>query len=234
VQQISERIYTVEGLLVGRVYVIEGQDGLTLIDTSLPNVRGKIEQQLQTIGHSLSEIKRILITHAHPDHIGSLTDLQKATDAQIYIHHRDAGVLRGELPPPRPSAEKLQGIARLLAPIMPAGSIKEPARVDCELKDGDVLNEVWPGLCVIDLPGHSAGQVGFWLPDQRLLFCGDMLMRMMGKLRLPIAVVTPDMAEAKRSIKKATTMDIDILCLGHGKPIIGGASSAIRAFAATM
>ena len=69
---ILDGISTIEGLRIGRVYVIEAADGLTLIDTSVPGSLPQIEKELQRVGHHLSDVKRILITHAHSDHFGSL------------------------------------------------------------------------------------------------------------------------------------------------------------------
>ncbi len=227
-QKIIDGIYWLPGLRAGRVYVIEGGDGLTLIDASLPHSRPMIERQLGRHDYQLRDIKRILITHAHQDHYGSLAELQEATDAPTYIHRRDAPYVRGEQPIPRARREDLRGISRLMAGI--TFSTPRPARVDHELQEGDTLDVVLPGLTVIDFPGHSPGQVGYWWPEKRVLFGGDVIMGLMG-LRLPLAIATPDMAEAKRSIRKAAALDIDILCFGHGSPIIGNASVAVRAFA---
>ncbi len=229
-RKIVDGIYTVQRLLVGRVYVIEAADGLTLVDTSLPNSMPRIARQLEQHGHTLSEVKRILITHAHPDHIGSVGALQKATGAQVYAHPKDAPVISGTAPMARPRPEDLDWTGRAMLRVMPSAWVKEPAQVQCEVREGDTLEEILPGLVVIELPGHSPGQIGFCWPGKRLLFGGDVLMRL-GGLRLPMAAATPDMAEAKRSIRKVTDMGIDILCLGHGAPLIGNASTAVRRFA---
>ncbi len=62
-------------------FCIEGTDGLSLVDTGLKNNSKKIEKLLGRLGFELKDIKRILITHAHPDHIGSLAELIEATNA---------------------------------------------------------------------------------------------------------------------------------------------------------
>jgi glyoxylase-like metal-dependent hydrolase (beta-lactamase superfamily II) len=230
VQRITDGIYSLQGLLVGRVFMIEGSDGLTIIDASLPGSLSKIEKDLQSQGHQLNKVKRILITHAHPDHIGSLGALKKATGAAVYVHRRDASVVRGDEPIVMPKPQDLQGTTRVISSMMRPPKM-EPASVERELQEGDTLDEVMPGLCVVDTPGHSPGHVGFWLPSKRLLFGGDVVMRLFGKMRLPLGPATVDMAQAKRSIRKIADMDIDILCQGHGAPHIGNASAALRQFA---
>jgi len=52
-----------------------------------------------------------------------------------------------------------------------------------------------------------------------------------GRFVLPMVAATPDLEQAKHSICKVAEMNVATLCLGHGKPMIGGADVAIRAFA---
>ena len=112
---------------------------------------------------------------------------------------------------------------------------KVAVQVDYELKGGDRLDEVLPGLEVVDIPGHSPGQCGFWQAERGLLFGGDVMMRTpSGRFVLPMVAATPDLDQAKRSIHKIAEMNVTTLCLGHGKPLVGGAAFAIRAFASKL
>ncbi|MBI5670493.1 MAG: MBL fold metallo-hydrolase [Chloroflexi bacterium] len=228
---IAESVYAVPGMSVGRIYVIAGRDGLALVDTSLsPQTPERLEPQLHRHGYTLDDIRHILITHAHPDHIGGLAAFQQRINARTAVHRRDAPIVRGEQPQPRPRPEDVRDLSRLMlyGPTMPPPI---PARVDRELTGGDTLDEILPGLEVVETFGHSPGHVAFWWPDKRLLFAGDVVMHLPWTLALPIAAFTQDMAEEKRSVLKIADLNPDILCPGHGRPITGGAGAALRRLA---
>jgi glyoxylase-like metal-dependent hydrolase (beta-lactamase superfamily II) len=193
---------------MGRVYALESTDGLALIDAGLGLAANKVLRQLQVSGRSPSDVKRILITHAHPDHIGGLAQLQAATGAQVIAHSVEWPLL-------------LRQVSALA---------HDPA-ARCEAQDGETLPEVLNGLHAILTPGHTLGHVCFWQPDRRLVFCGDVMMRL-PRLRLPFAAFTVDMNENKRSIKKIAELNADVVCFGHGQPLMRDAASQLRAFAA--
>jgi len=202
-QAIVPGVYAFTGLLLGRMYALEGTDGLTLVDAGSGPAAGKVLQQLQASGRQPSDVKRILITHAHPDHVGGLSKLQAATGAQVMAHALEWPAMAGKVPEtPR---HAVQG--------------------------GETLPEVLGGLQVIFTPGHTRGQVCFWQPDRRLLFCGDVVIRL-PRLRLPFAAFTLDMGENKRSIKKIAELEAEVVCFGHGEPLTHDAASQLRAFAA--
>ena len=226
---ISDSIYTLEGLRIGRVYLIIGNDGLSLIDTSFPNSAQIIVSEIASIGYSIRDVRRILITHAHYDHIGNVAALQSMSQAQVYVHTLDAAVTRGEYLAPRAAPHTLSYWRRPLV-LAPLNGL-EPAPVHRELQDGDVLDEVLPGLITLHMPGHSAGHVVYWLPSRKLLFCGDVVLNISG-LGLPFQAFTPDMQEERRSLRKMSALEPIILCPGHGVPIIGGAAALLTSFAA--
>ena len=209
-QLIVPGVYAFTGLVMGRVYALESTDGLALIDAGLGLAANKVLRQLQVSGRSPSDVKRILITHAHPDHIGGLAQLQAATGAQVIAHSVEWPLL-------------LRQVSALA---------HDPA-ARCEAQDGETLPEVLNGLHAIMTPGHTLGHVCFWQPDRRLVFCGDVMMRL-PRLRLPFAAFTVDMNENKRSIKKIAELNADVVCFGHGQPLMRDAASQLRAFAAKL
>jgi glyoxylase-like metal-dependent hydrolase (beta-lactamase superfamily II) len=231
--QITRNVYRISfwgGFL--NVYVVDTGSGLVLVDTGLSASHiDQLGKALAQAGRSFSDVKHILITHAHVDHVGGLPALQRQTDARTHAHRREALVIRGEQQPVYANRRNLSGMAWLTSLFVVPYTV-EPARVDVMVVDGDVLDDVIPGVEVVELIGHSLGQVGYWWPERRLLFGGDVMMNVISwGLRMPFKAVSPDWEAAKRSIKRAAELDVAILCLGHGAPIIGGAAEKIRAFA---
>ena len=90
--------------------------------------------------------------------------------------------------------------------------------IDRTVSDGDRI-DAFGGLEVVATPGHSPGQIAFYQPERKILFTGDTMMNLWGKLRPPFAMATPDMDEAKRSIQKIAALDVEIACFGHGVPL---------------
>jgi glyoxylase-like metal-dependent hydrolase (beta-lactamase superfamily II) len=219
-QQIVPGLSTFSGLIAGRVYAIEDPDGFTIIDASISGAANKIIAQIQALGRQASDIKRILITHGHPDHVGDLARLKQMTSAQVMCHALEKPVIQGEQP-----------IVRRPSGLRPPNTfIKPPTQVDRVLDDGDVLPEVMGGLQVVFTPGHAPGHLSFWHPEKRILFCGDVIFHTFG-LRLPLPMLTVDMDEDKRSIAKLVALEPSVVCFGHGQPITENAAAQIRGFA---
>jgi glyoxylase-like metal-dependent hydrolase (beta-lactamase superfamily II) len=225
---IAPNLYTFTGLPVGRVYMIEDPDGLTIIDGGLALATNRILSQITASGHKLTDIKRILLTHAHLDHIGALPTLRERSGAAIITSEIEKPIAEGAISVPRANPADVPPLPRamLLSPPMTLKGIT----VDRTVKDGDVI-EALGGLQVVATPGHSPGHLCFWQPDRKILFTGDVMMYLLGRLRLPLAAFTPDMAENIRSIKKVAALDVEVACFGHGEPLTQNTAATIRAFA---
>jgi len=215
-------------------YLIVNDTTLTVVDMLLGKADvDNLERELATHGWSLSDVDHMLITHAHPDHIGGLPEFQTRSNATTYAHRIDAQIIRGEADGAVANPDELGFLNRLMAKQIGQNRSVEPARVDVTLGDDDSLDHIIDGLEVVHLPGHSHGQVGFYISQQKVLIGGDVMMRFLGSLRMPIRAVSPDWLAVKESIRRIAEMDVEILCLGHGKPLYN-ANPIIQRYASQL
>lgn len=226
-RQIRPGLWCFTGLVLGRVYLIEDRDGLTLIDAGIPHAGATILAQIEAMGCRPGDVKRILITHAHPDHIGGLSCLAAATGAQIIASELEKPAIEGRMPMARPARARLTGAARLIA--VPKISLPG-ARVDRVVRDGDMLAEVMGGLQVVFSPGHTPGHLAFWQADRRILFCGDALFNC-PNMRPPPSFLTVDEDENRLSIRRLSDLSPAIICFGHGNPLTRNTAQAIATLA---
>ena len=223
-------VYQISLGYVNAFFVAE-EDGVTLIDSGLPNKKQAILKALSGAGKKPEDLKRIVITHHHVDHTGSLAALVEATGAQVYIHPLDAPIVRGERPAPGPNPKSILGkIVHPLIGLPPLRSMYtlSPTRVDQEVQDGDDLPAAG-GLKAVHTPGHTAGHLAYLMPGHGgVLFAGDAAGNLFGRLGPPLGMYTEDMAQAKESIRRLAELEFDTACFGHGRVLKGKAHVAFR------
>ena len=208
-------------------YVVAAEDGLTLVDSGLPNKASTIRDVLAAAGNA--PLRNVAITHHHMDHVGSLAEMAPDLGVTVWAHAADARVIRADVPPPKPPGRHVLDRAAIAA-IRRFGPKAEPARVDREVRDGQEL-PIAGGMIAYHTPGHTAGHVSYLSPSKRVLFVGDAAARMLGRLGPPVGVYTEDHEAVKRSIAKIAALEFDVACFGHGKVLKGGAAAAFRKLA---
>ncbi len=228
-QLLIPKLYLINLMMVN-VYVYGDPQHYTLIDTGVPGSFAKIKTQLERSGFALSGLERVLITHAHPDHFGGLSELLAQCDVPVYAHALEAGAIRGEKMWDLPDPATLSWLGRTIQQSSVRNQKITPARVDHLLAGGDTLGD----LTVIDLPGHAPGQIGFWLEGPRLLIGGDVMAHFFPWLSAPPTMFTPNLANARASIRKVAEMGIRSLAVGHGAPLLGNAGPAVQKLALSL
>ena len=139
-------------------FLLASSDGCTVIDTGLPIRAAKLIDTLRAIKQT--NVRRVLLTHAHPDHIGGFAALKSVTAAEAYMHPADAPIaISGKgFRPMKAAPGLLRGLMFRLF-VRPVPSV-EGAPVEHFLNDGAVL-PIAGGLKAPHVPGHCAGQMAF-------------------------------------------------------------------------
>ncbi|OYV72543.1 MAG: hypothetical protein B7Z74_05385, partial [Deltaproteobacteria bacterium 21-66-5] len=151
-------------------------EGAVLVDAGVPRKAGAFRRALARLGAEPSQIRLMVMTHGHLDHVGSARAIQALTGAPIAMREPDRGWLeRGEVfVPPATTAwgRALMAVQRPFASLVRI----EPAAVEIAI-GGEGLDLAAFGVAgwVIPTPGHTAGSVSVLLPGGEA-FVGDLAM----------------------------------------------------------
>ena len=225
--EIGPGVYSMGQEQGGHVHAFLLDDGasLTLIDTLFDDDGKRVLDQIALIGRSPSQLKQIILTHAHKSHLGGLAALKKASGATVNSHTWEVDIIAGRRAAERVSAKpqrpfQVYGLQLGLA----LGRGKHvPAEVDHVLKEGDHIGP----LQVIATPGHTPGSLSFWWDDRKALFSGDVIATW-PELAPGWPGLTLDNDQNLKSARQFVDFsDAEILGVGHGEPITKGAADVL-------
>ncbi len=204
------------------VYLVINGNELTVIDTGTPGNAQKTVEYIQKIGHQPADVKTIILTHFHMDHMGSAKELKDLTNAKVAVHTEDADYVSGKKPLPKPKNILFRAVSSFVKPA--------PVQVDIILKEGDKI----AGLTLIHTPGHTPGSIMLLDEKRKVLFAGDTLRYDGKKVSGTPEQFSTDSNQVRESIAKASTLNFDIMLPGHGEILKPNASEEIKKFNETL
>jgi glyoxylase-like metal-dependent hydrolase (beta-lactamase superfamily II) len=217
-------------------YLVESEDGLTVVDAGLPGYWPEFGAALGAIGRDVRDVQALVLTHGHPDHIGLAERIRVETGARVLVHEADEILARtGKQPARERSALRYlwrPAAIRLFMHFSHAGgaAITRPTELET-FRDGDVLDV--PGRPqAVHTPGHSAGECCLVFTDHRVLFVGDALNTLntlTGRRgpQVPPGAFNDSSEEALASLRRIEGLDVDVLLPGHGEPWREGIAAAV-------
>lgn len=217
-------------LPVVNVYLIRDHDELGLVDCGM-NINGAFDAfagYLQHLGHTFRQIRQILVTHSHPDHIGLSGRIREASGGNLIMHRDEAAIVPSRyVEVDRILADLRAFLARHGTPedeVMDLSQVSMQWRAyvslhrpDTEIMDGERLcfgDTRWE---LIWTPGHSAGHVVAYDAARKLLFSGDHLLDKISPNVSKHPQSTPDpLHDFEASMRKVAAYDVTQTLPAHG------------------
>jgi glyoxylase-like metal-dependent hydrolase (beta-lactamase superfamily II) len=181
-------------------WILDCKEGVVLVDGGMTEQHVQnIENELKSIGKKWRDVKLILVTHKHGDHINNLPKLVELTGAPV-------------------KSQMLE------APL-----IKEATGVEVEGLDDKEVVPFCGGIEVIHVPGHSEGNCSYYLRRHKAIIGGDTIFGdPEGNLTPPPERYCLDVEQATREMRRLLDYDFDSFIYTHGKDIMKDAKHRVR------
>jgi len=203
--EIMEGVYSINlselGGLGLECWLLNCPKKLILVDAGMRDPSiEKIGEELKSIGKNWSDIDLVLITHKHGDHTANLAKVIELTGAPIWAHEGDAADI-----------SEARGIEII------------------SLKHKQIL-PYCGGIEVVNIPGHSDGNVSYYLHTKKLMIAGDTVFGdEEGTLDSPPERYCKDVNMARNELPRLLEYDFDAIMISHGKNVMSGAKRKIEA-----
>jgi glyoxylase-like metal-dependent hydrolase (beta-lactamase superfamily II) len=214
-------------------YLLEEAGEVTVIDAGVPGYYRDLAGELAAMGRTVADVRALVLTHGHTDHIGFAERLRHERQVPVSVHEMDAALARGEVPNPSKGFGPIK-LGPLLGflwfTILHGGLRTAKLHEVATFGDGATLDV--PGSPrVILSPGHTPGSAALHVPLLDALFVGDAFATYAvttGARGPQVAPFTADAAQAVASLARLEEISADLVLPGHGDPWTDGIQEAVR------
>ena len=229
-RELAPGAYVLGGRKGGRVraFLLEDAGELTLVDTLFENDGAAVLAAIHALGRSPRDLMRIVLTHAHRSHLGGLAALKRATGATVLAHEWETDVVAGERPA---QSVGLKPTAPLRTyPFQVGIFLNRPRHVPCPVDEAVAGGGAVGPLEVVSAPGHSPGHLGFHWAERGLLLSGDAIATW-PRTEPGWPAFTLNEEQHAETLRRFSALRPRIVGVGHGDPILEGATDLLERFA---
>ncbi|MGH3023607.1 MAG: MBL fold metallo-hydrolase [Gaiellaceae bacterium] len=209
-----------------RAFLVEDGKDLTLIDTLGDDHPFLVLAAIRQLGRSITDLKRIWLTHAHFSHLCGLAALKRLSGATVASHQWEAGIISGERKAQRVSIvpkRPLKAYYPFQVGLALGLGDHKPCEVDETLEDQQEAG----GLTVFHTPGHTPGHLAFWSKERGVLLSGDAIVTW-PELAAGWDSFTLDEQARRDSLRKMAALAPAKVGVGHGDPLAANAAETVN------
>jgi glyoxylase-like metal-dependent hydrolase (beta-lactamase superfamily II) len=231
-QQVAPGVHRFTDALANWYAVTLGDGRLVLVDCGWPRSGERLAAGLAELGRTVEDVQAVLLTHGHPDHLGSAQWLSETHGIPVYAGAEELPRVRGERPSTR-GPRMLLELWRPSALRFLAGSLERGVLSPRWVVAPQSVDSTFEALIVpVRTPGHTEGHTAYWLPERGVVFSGDALVTLdvlTGRRgpRLHPAPFQVDLRQARESLAALGSIDADVVLPGHGDAFAGPVADAV-------
>jgi glyoxylase-like metal-dependent hydrolase (beta-lactamase superfamily II) len=215
-------------------YVVEDDGALTIVDACVPTSWPLLEHAVRELGRSLTDIRALILTHAHFDHIGIAERMRSQLDVPVYVHENDVPLTKHprqygrERSPAWYMATQLQALPIVLGFVRARAFW--PSKIGAVTRFEAGALDVPGRPHIVFTPGHTLGHVAFHFPDRDTLIAGDAVVTFDPYVAKPgpqivSRAATADVERAFGSLDAIAATGARTVLTGHGEPWTDGADA---------
>jgi glyoxylase-like metal-dependent hydrolase (beta-lactamase superfamily II) len=235
-EHVAEGVHRVEDAYTNW-FIVEDEGAITIVDAGVPTSWGSLQDALSRLGRRREDVRALVLTHAHFDHVGFAERARTELGVPVWVHENDAPLARR---PMQYSHERPRS-SYLLTQVQALPIVASLVRNKAFWPDG--VSEVKrytdgtlpvPGSPeVVFTPGHTLGHCALLFSDRDLLIAGDAFVMLdpytaENGPKIVAGAATADSERNLRSLDAIASAGAHTIVTGHGEPWKGDPAEAVR------